>query len=798
MDMLCSYSKSLVSSVGLLFLVVSHCSATDQFNFYFDSVTADAGLLGGAAFTDSGDFYLIGFGSSQKIRRLEETGGSWSGTDQVVTGELALFYRADDLPAGNANNLWGGQVGGSANALLLNPAPLEISVPTGSGGSQLVTYPAGSLAFIADSVGVPSDLNSNQRPEVAKKLFRYDLREVLTSTSAQPDFNTARPFDGGPVIGSFGVADWNDVFQPVVSEQDLRNQSGASGSDSFGRQFAWSTDGQAIYAVDSGSAQGGIYRIDPTRHANSSTGITRILDDGESNSETNEASIRSEPAVVHTSVFDYASSNPAVGDQIIVEGSFNSGNSGGVNVFVDDGSQTLVAPTTLFTEAEFRSFADYYAGSRPRYVSIADDAAGNLYMYEQQTDVVFRYDTEGRFIKIATEREHNLFQQANGGDAVIARNNDDMSNMSIRISSEPGFDVTEVVYVDSELNAPVGVLVYQPGDFDRDNDTDADDLALFAAALGTRNSPVDDAMVKFDLNGAEVAFRAIDDEGQPVIRHRTNEQGVVDWKDVKILQQFVDIPNGDANFDGLLDFADLDLMQANYYTLGGGATKTWNEGDFASIDPEYIFDAVDANLVNEVDLEVLADAWVTDLGQMPVTEAEADAQGYTGQFKIDLLAAFAGIGGLLGDYNNNGVVDAADYTVWRDQLGESGADLAADGDGDGQVTTADYAIWRNNFGLRSGPIIPGDYNTDGVVDAADYTIWRDQLGESGADLAADGDGDGQVTTSDYSIWRSNFGQSNSVISLQVAQVPEPASVGVLLVLSVAVYFASIHQVTSRR
>jgi hypothetical protein len=31
---------------------------------------------------------------------------------------------------------------------------------------------------------------------------------------------------------------------------------------------------------------------------------------------------------------------------------------------------------------------------------------------------------------------------------------------------------------------------------------------------------------------------------------------------------------------------------------------------------------------------------------------------------------------LAGDYNHNGIVDAADYTVWRDTLGQTGAGLA--------------------------------------------------------------------------------------------------------------------------
>src|SRR5262249_14859890 len=44
--------------------------------------------------------------------------------------------------------------------------------------------------------------------------------------------------------------------------------------------------------------------------------------------------------------------------------------------------------------------------------------------------------------------------------------------------------------------------------------------------------------------------------------------------------------------------------------------------------------------------------------------------------------------------------------------------------------TTDYTI----------PVRSGDYNGDGVVDAADYTFWRDRVGST--DLRADGDGNG--------------------------------------------------------
>ncbi|TWT75676.1 hypothetical protein Pla123a_31860 [Posidoniimonas polymericola] len=53
------------------------------------------------------------------------------------------------------------------------------------------------------------------------------------------------------------------------------------------------------------------------------------------------------------------------------------------------------------------------------------------------------------------------------------------------------------------------------------------------------------------------------------------------------------------------------------------------------------------------------------------------------------------------DYNQNGQIDAADYTVWRDSLNDEG-DSAADGNNDGVVDQIDYDNWANNYGKSTG------------------------------------------------------------------------------------------------
>ena len=56
----------------------------------------------------------------------------------------------------------------------------------------------------------------------------------------------------------------------------------------------------------------------------------------------------------------------------------------------------------------------------------------------------------------------------------------------------------------------------------------------------------------------------------------------------------------------------------------------------------------------------------------------------------------------LADFNHNGIADAADYTIWRDSLGQTGPGLAADVDGNNVVDQADYNIWKTQFGFTTG------------------------------------------------------------------------------------------------
>lgn len=69
--------------------------------------------------------------------------------------------------------------------------------------------------------------------------------------------------------------------------------------------------------------------------------------------------------------------------------------------------------------------------------------------------------------------------------------------------------------------------------------------------------------------------------------------------------------------------------------------------------------------------------------------------------------------------------DGTDYAVAWWAFDGPGIVMNSDFDGNGVIDQADYTLWANNFGATVPPGTGADGNGDGVVNAADYTLWRD-------------------------------------------------------------------------
>ncbi|MCI0333104.1 MAG: PEP-CTERM sorting domain-containing protein, partial [Planctomycetes bacterium] len=81
---------------------------------------------------------------------------------------------------------------------------------------------------------------------------------------------------------------------------------------------------------------------------------------------------------------------------------------------------------------------------------------------------------------------------------------------------------------------------------------------------------------------------------------------------------------------------------------------------------------------------------------------------------------------------------------------------------------------------------PGDYNNDGTVDAADYVVWRKNVGTTNP-LLNDHIG-GLIGPGHYDQWRTHFGETHGggagVNGSGNAAVPEPTSLALLLIATV--------------
>jgi hypothetical protein len=81
------------------------------------------------------------------------------------------------------------------------------------------------------------------------------------------------------------------------------------------------------------------------------------------------------------------------------------------------------------------------------------------------------------------------------------------------------------------------------------------------------------------------------------------------------------------------------------------------------------------------------------------------------------------------------------------------------------------------------PGLAGDYNADGTVDAADYSVWRDNLGGSGP-LPNETASLGAIDQADYDAWKANFGATNLGGSGATnSAVPEPATLILIAVVA---------------
>jgi len=122
-----------------------------------------------------------------------------------------------------------------------------------------------------------------------------------------------------------------------------------------------------------------------------------------------------------------------------------------------------------------------------------------------------------------------------------------------------------------------------------------------------------------------------------------------------------------------------------------------------------------------------------------------------------------------GDFDGNNLTDAG--SIWIDNvLVEIFADEAS--------------VTPNTNPEPMPELTPGDFNDDGVVNAIDYAVWRENLGDADeTNINGAGDGMNGVDTADYDLWVANFtGDVAMPGGLSSVAAPEPATASLLTLL----------------
>lgn len=584
--------------------------------------------------------------------------------------------------------------------------PANVAVPQNQAGTSTLALAAFGYSPVGDRMFTASFSDANQQLRVIENLSGTPTFTTLVNNSEWTLFNRGglpnasggAPTPGGIVLNpkpigaipAFSLAVITDggavvtlgspaVQQPTLTQRlyqyNLPVSLGGSGTPTFqslatisnmaaaitpaptnnttnvARQPAFSTDGQSVYFIDTSTAYGGLWQ------KQLATGqLTRLV--------ATSDEINTEPAVVRVNGLD----------RVVIRGGGATGNVGGLDYFDTDGTPSGTSARQVLVSAA--QLADFWGTTTTATIfSAGADDQGNIYFGNTNTATqrrgIFRLDTEGRLSKVISYRERQL---AFGGTP-----NANTLRIQFRTTSDvpDGYTlptIRQLLYAESSpLNLVAAVSLFQPGDFNHDGVAGAPaDLALFSAALTPRGVAAADTSLRLDLNGDDV----------------------VDWKDVKVLQQFVPIPTGDTNFDLAADLSDLTTIGLNYQRTGNA---TWRDGDLSG-----------DNTVNLLDLELFAGG----ITVAPPTLSFLLNPDFSDVFRNDVRTVFSINPLQLGDFNFDGGLDGSDVDPFVLAL----SDLTT------YLTDYQDAFDALGTGLafdQSVVDLIGDFNGDGGFDGSD-------------------------------------------------------------------------------
>jgi hypothetical protein len=186
------------------------------------------------------------------------------------------------------------------------------------------------------------------------------------------------------------------------------------------------------------------------------------------------------------------------------------------------------------------------------------------------------------------------------------------------------------------------------------------------------------------VNGglATLMFESNADVGAPLLNHGRVEIGASLGR-----------LNMDANFEqtatGTIEFEIGGLIPRLYDLLDATGFSATLDGTLELVVING-FMPMPGDLFEIITADHVVGEYSTILGADLANGSYIDVTYRTGSVLLEVIS------GLLGDYNNNGTVDAADYTVWRDRLGDL---EALPNDDSAGVGPDDYTRWKMHFGV---------------------------------------------------------------------------------------------------
>jgi autotransporter-associated beta strand protein len=291
------------------------------------------------------------------------------------------------------------------------------------------------------------------------------------------------------------------------------------------------------------------------------------------------------------------------------------------------------------------------------------------------------------------------------------------------------------------------------------------------------------------LDGGSITVPTIDNAlpGDYNHDHQVNTADYTIWRS-SFGQTGVGLP-ADGNGDGVVNQTDYDIWNSDVgattggaMQLNGGLLKVVNiTGDLTNAGGTYspgaspALSTVGGNL-HENGGTLLVEIGGTTAGSGFDQLHVSGTASLGGLLSVQLLSGFTpslgqtfqfltADGGLNGTFSNLILPALGVGKAWRLVYGANDLKLTIVAPGDVNPT--------------------GDYNGDGVVDAADYMVWRSSLGST-TNLAADGNGNGSIDPGDYDVWKSNFGHKSSGGAGSAAGVPEPTTLSLVLSATLAI------------